>query len=49
MEVEALQGALIRLGRRTGVPTPWTEAAYAILEPWAIRNGTAIGVRIPNA
>ncbi len=42
MEVEALQGALIRLGRRTSVPTPWTEAAYAILEPWAIRNGTAI-------
>jgi 2-dehydropantoate 2-reductase len=43
MEVEALQGALIRLGRRTGVPTPWTEAAYAILEPWAIRNGTMHG------
>jgi len=42
MEIEALQGALIRLGRRTGVPTPWTEAAYAILEPWAIRNGTSI-------
>jgi 2-dehydropantoate 2-reductase len=42
MEVEALQGALVRLGRRAGVPTPWTEAAYAILEPWAVRNGTAI-------
>jgi len=42
MEIEALQGALIRLGRRTGVPTPWTEAAYAVLEPWAIRNGTSI-------
>jgi len=43
MEVEALQGTIIRLGRRTGVPTPWTEAAYSILEPWAIRNGTVIG------
>jgi 2-dehydropantoate 2-reductase len=38
MELDALQGALRRLGRQTGVPTPWTDAAYAILEPWAIRN-----------
>lgn len=38
MELEALQGTLRRLGRETGVPTPWTDAAYAILEPWAIRN-----------
>lgn len=38
MELDALQGALMRLGRQTGVPTPWTDAAYAILEPWAIRN-----------
>ena len=38
MELESLQGALIRLGRETGIATPWTEAAYAILEPWAIRN-----------
>jgi 2-dehydropantoate 2-reductase len=41
MEVEALQGTLSRLGRETGVPTPWTDAAYAILEPWAIRNERA--------
>jgi len=39
MELEALQGTLIRLGRETGIPTPWTDAAYAVLEPWAIRNG----------
>lgn len=39
MELEALQGTLMRLGRETGVPTPWTDAAHAILEPWAIRNG----------
>jgi len=38
MELEALQGTLRRLGRETGVATPWTDAAYAILEPWAIRN-----------
>jgi len=38
MELEALQGTLRRLGRETGIPTPWTDAAYAILEPWAIRN-----------
>ena len=41
MEVEALQGTLSRLGRETGVPTPVTDAAYAILEPWAIRNARA--------
>ncbi|HLX35168.1 MAG TPA: 2-dehydropantoate 2-reductase [Candidatus Limnocylindrales bacterium] len=41
MELDALQGALIRLGRQAGVPTPWTEAAYAILEPWAIKNGSS--------
>jgi 2-dehydropantoate 2-reductase len=38
MELEALQGTLHRLGRETGIPTPWTDAAYAILQPWAIRN-----------
>lgn len=38
MELDALQGTLRRLGRETGVATPWTDAAYAILEPWAIRN-----------
>ena len=42
MELDALQGALIKLGRRTRVPTPWTEAAYAVLEPWAIRNAEAL-------
>jgi 2-dehydropantoate 2-reductase len=38
MELETLQGALRRMGRETGIPTPWTDAAYAILQPWAIRN-----------
>lgn len=43
MELEALQGTLVRLGREAGVPTPWTEAAYAVLEPWAIRNAALQG------
>jgi 2-dehydropantoate 2-reductase len=38
MEIDALQGATLRLGRELGVPTPNMAAAYAILEPWAIRN-----------
>jgi len=38
MEIEALQGTLIRLGHEAGITTPWTAAAYAILQPWAIRN-----------
>jgi len=38
MELDALQGTLRRLGRETGIPTPWTDAAYAVLEPWAQRN-----------
>ena len=40
MEVDALQGTLKRLGRETGVSTPWTDAAFAILEPWALRNAS---------
>lgn len=38
MELEALQGSVVRLGLRHGVPTPWMDAAYAILQPWAQRN-----------
>ncbi len=37
MELEALQGTLRRLGREAGITTPWTDAAYAILQPWALR------------
>ena len=38
MELEALQGTLRRLGRENDIATPWTDAAYAILHPWAQRN-----------
>jgi 2-dehydropantoate 2-reductase len=41
MELDALQGTLSRLGREAGIPTPWTDAAYAVLEPWAIRNAAS--------
>jgi len=43
MELEALQGTLRRLGREIGMPTPWTDAVYAILQPWALRNEGRVG------
>jgi 2-dehydropantoate 2-reductase len=46
MEIDALQGATVRLGREFGVPTPNMTAAYAILEPWAIRNAAGGGARM---
>ena len=45
LEVEALQGAAIRLGRANGVPTPAVDAAYAILQPWALRHERPIDDR----
>ncbi len=47
MELEALQGAVIRIGREHGVPTPGFDAAYAILQPWAMRNELAVADREP--
>lgn len=47
MELEALQGTVVRLGRRHGVPTPWMDAAYAILQPWAQRNALVPTDRTP--
>jgi 2-dehydropantoate 2-reductase len=38
MELEALQGTVVRLGRAHGVPTPAIDAAYAVIQPWAVRN-----------
>jgi 2-dehydropantoate 2-reductase len=35
LELEALHGHLVRLGRRHGVPTPMTAAVYAALLPHA--------------
>jgi 2-dehydropantoate 2-reductase len=47
MELEALQGAAIRIGREHGVPTPALDAAYAILQPWALRNELPADARAP--
>jgi 2-dehydropantoate 2-reductase len=47
LEVEALQGTVVRLGRRHGVATPWMDAAYAILQPWAQRNALLPTDRAP--
>ena len=47
METDALQGAAIRLGREHGIPTPALDAAYAILEPWTIRNARPADERTP--
>jgi 2-dehydropantoate 2-reductase len=48
MELEALQGAAIRIGREHAVPTPNLDAAYAILQPWALRNERPVEERIPT-
>jgi 2-dehydropantoate 2-reductase len=37
-ELDALLGEVVRRGARAGVPTPASEALYAVLEPWQIRN-----------
>ena len=38
MELEALHGLVVRRAAELGVPVPMSEAVYAILKPWAIRN-----------
>ena len=47
METDALQGTAIRLGRKHGIPTSFLDAAYAILEPWTIRNARPAAERGP--
>ncbi len=37
VELEGLTGAVVRLGRQAGVPTPLNRAIYAILKPWELR------------
>lgn len=38
MELDALNGAVVRRGRKHGVDVPMNEAVCGILRPWAIRN-----------
>jgi 2-dehydropantoate 2-reductase len=35
IEVEALQGAVVRRAERAGVPAPIMSTLYAVLKPWA--------------
>ena len=35
IEVEALQGSVVRRAARAGVPAPITSTLYAVLKPWA--------------
>jgi 2-dehydropantoate 2-reductase len=35
IEVEALQGSVVRRGAKVGVPTPIMASLYAVLKPWA--------------
>ncbi len=36
IEVEALQGSVVRRGRKTGVPTPIHATLYAVLKAWEV-------------
>ena len=37
VELEGLNGTVIRMGREVGVPTPVNDFLYAVLKPWANR------------
>jgi 2-dehydropantoate 2-reductase len=41
MELEALHGFVVRRAARHGLAVPASDAVYAILQPWAIRNQRA--------
>jgi 2-dehydropantoate 2-reductase len=40
MELQALLGEVVRRGAAAGVATPMSDALYAVLQPWEIRNRT---------
>jgi 2-dehydropantoate 2-reductase len=41
MELEALHGFVVRRAAQHGLTVPMSEAVYAILQPWAVRNQRA--------
>ena len=41
-KLEGITGTLVRLGREARVPTPVSDALYAVLKPWANRKAMAI-------
>ena len=42
MELDALTGAVVRLGKEAGISTPANEAIYALLKPHALRNSVTL-------
>ena len=38
MELEALHGFVVRRAAQHALAVPMSEAVYAILQPWAVRN-----------
>ena len=38
MELEALHGTLVSIGREAGLNIPMSEAVYALLKPWELHN-----------
>ena len=38
MELEALHGLVVRRAANHGLAVPFSQAVYAILKPWAVRN-----------
>lgn len=43
MELEALHGTVVRYAHQHKISVPVSEAIYAILRPWAVRNEVAAG------
>jgi 2-dehydropantoate 2-reductase len=41
MELDTLHGFVVRRAARHDLAVPMSEAVYAILQPWAIRNQPA--------
>jgi 2-dehydropantoate 2-reductase len=41
MELEALHGFVVRRAAKHALAVPMSEAVYAILQPWAVRNQRA--------
>ena len=41
MELEALHGFVVRRAAQHGLAVPMSEAVFAILQPWAVRNQRA--------
>ncbi len=42
MELETLHGTVVSRAQRHNIPVPVSEAIYAILRPWAVRNEAAV-------